>query len=68
MTTLTGTLETTRRGKRYVVCPKCCVLSAGIALQVTRLTCHACGADIDITTRPARRKAKVCDMTYQIAT
>lgn len=48
-------VNTTRRGRRYVVCPGCTALSAPVPPGATRLTCSHCGVDIELTAKASRK-------------
>lgn len=52
----TSTIETTKRGRRFCVCPSCSVIAAAIPIGTDRYTCRHCGADFQLTTKPERPK------------
>jgi hypothetical protein len=54
--TFRASVTTTKRNRRFVICPNCSVIGAPVALGAERYTCKACGADIDLTAKPVPRK------------
>lgn len=48
-------VSTTKRGRRFVVCPGCQVITAGVSAGGARLTCAHCGTEFELTEGSAKR-------------
>lgn len=56
---LQTSVTTTKRGRRYVVCPACTAVNAPIPVGTTRHTCKACGGEFNISEARTPRKREV---------
>jgi hypothetical protein len=44
-----ASVTTTKRGRRFVVCPGCQVITAPVPLGTDRHTCRHCNAEFELT-------------------
>jgi hypothetical protein len=56
---LSSTVQVTKRGRRFAVCPSCSVLGAPIPIGADRFTCRACGSDFEVSAKPVRQQREV---------
>jgi hypothetical protein len=47
--TFRASVTTTKRNRRFVICPSCTVIGAPVALGAERYTCKACGTAFELT-------------------
>jgi hypothetical protein len=49
--TFRAPVNVTKRGRRFLVCPGCQVISAAIPIGVSRYTCRHCGTEFELVAK-----------------